>query len=50
MTTTRRLALAILPGQVISKELRARGRMQRDQAAITGRPYQAINEIIKSSK
>lgn len=50
MTTTRRPARVVSPGQVISKELEARGWTQRDLAAITGRPYQAINEIIKGAK
>jgi HTH-type transcriptional regulator/antitoxin HigA len=50
MTTTRRPARVVSPGQVISRELEARGWTQRDLAAITGRPYQAINEIIKGSK
>jgi HTH-type transcriptional regulator/antitoxin HigA len=50
MTTTRRPARVVSPGQVISKELDARGWTQRDLAVIMGRPYQAINEIIKGSK
>lgn len=50
MTTTRRPARVVSPGQVISKELEARGWTQRDLAAIMRRPYQAINEIIKGSK
>jgi addiction module HigA family antidote len=50
MTTTRRPARVVSPGQVISKELEARGWTQRDLAAIMGRPYQAINEIIKGTK
>lgn len=50
MTTTRRPVRVVSPGQVISKELEARGWTQRDLAVIMGRPYQAINEIIKGSK
>lgn len=50
MTTTRRPARVVSPGQVIAKELEARGWTQRDLADIMGRPYQAINEIIKGSK
>ncbi len=50
MTITRRPARVVSPGQVISKELEARGWTQRDLAAIMRRPYQAINEIIKGSK
>ena len=50
MTTSRRPDRVVSPGKVISKELEARGWTQRDLAAIMGRPYQAINEIIKGSK
>ncbi len=50
MTTTRRPARVVSPGQVISKELDARGWTQRDLAVILGRPYQAVNEIIKGTK
>src|SRR3989304_2309061 len=50
MITTRRPARVVSPGQVIAKELEARGWTQRDLAVIMGRPYQAINEIIKGSK
>jgi HTH-type transcriptional regulator / antitoxin HigA len=50
MTMTRRPARVISPGQVITKELEARGWTQRDLAAIMGRPYQAINEIINGTK
>jgi len=50
MTTTRRPARVVSPGQVISKELETRGWTQRDLAIIMGRPYQAINEIVKGSK
>ena len=50
MITTRRPARVVSPGQVIAKELEARGWTQRDLAVIMGRPYQAINEIINGSK
>ncbi len=50
MTTTRRPARVVSPGQVIAKELEARGWTQRDLAVIMGRPYQAINEIVNGSK
>lgn len=38
------------PGEVIVRELEARGWTRRDLAVIMGRPYQAINEIVNSSK
>ena len=50
MSTTRRPARVASPGRIITRELEARGWTQRDLAAIMGRPYQAINEIIKGSK
>lgn len=50
MTTTRRPTRVVSPGKVISKELETRGWTQRDLAIIMGRPYQAINEIVKGSK
>jgi len=50
MTTKRMPARVVSPGQVISKETEARGWTQRDLAAIMGRPYQAINEIIKGGE
>jgi HTH-type transcriptional regulator/antitoxin HigA len=50
MTTIRRPVRVIPPGQVIGKEIEARGWTQRDLAAIMGRPYQAINEIINGAK
>src|SRR3990172_4435237 len=50
MPTTRRPARVASPGQIISRELEARGWTQRDLAAIMARPYQAINEIIKWAK
>ena len=50
MPTTRRPARVASPGRIITRELEARGWTQRDLAAIMGRPYQAINEIIKGAK
>jgi HTH-type transcriptional regulator/antitoxin HigA len=50
MTTPKKPARVISPGHVISKELEARGWSQRDLAAILGRPYQAVNEIINGKK
>lgn len=50
MTPIRRPARVVSPGKIITKELEARGWTQRDLAAIMGRPYQAVNEIIKGSK
>jgi len=50
MTTTRRPARVVSPGQIMTKELEARGWTQRDLAVIMGRPYQAINEIINGMK
>ncbi len=50
MTTTRRPARVVSPGQVIAKELEARGWTQRDLAVIMGRPYQAISEIVNGLK
>ena len=43
-------ARAIAPGRILQRELDARGWTQKDLAAITKRPPQAINEIIKGSK
>ena len=44
MTQTLRPARVVSPGQVLSRELEARGLAQKDLAAIMGRPAQAINE------
>lgn len=38
------------PGEIIMDELESRGWTQRDLAEIMGRPYQAINEIIRGTK
>ena len=43
-------ARAISPGRILQRELNARGWTQKDLAAITMRPPQAINEIIKGTK
>jgi HTH-type transcriptional regulator/antitoxin HigA len=50
MTTPKKPARVVSPGRVISNELEARGWTQRDLAAILGRPYQAVNEIINGKK
>ena len=50
MSETIRPARAIAPGQIILKELDARGWTQQDLAAIMGRPVQAISEIINAKK
>ncbi len=38
------------PGQILKRELDARGWTQKDLAEILGRPQQAVNEIIKGAK
>ena len=43
-------ARAISPGRILQRELNARGWTQKDLVAITMRPPQAINEIIKGTK
>lgn len=43
-------ARAIPPGQILGMELEARGWTQKDLAEIIGRPYQAVNEIIRGKK
>ena len=43
-------ARATSPGRVLLRELEARGWSQRDLAAIMGRPYQAINQIVRGVK
>jgi HTH-type transcriptional regulator/antitoxin HigA len=45
-----RPAQSVSPGEILSGELEARGWSQKDLAEITGRPHQAINEIVKGSK
>jgi HTH-type transcriptional regulator/antitoxin HigA len=43
-------ARATSPGRVLLRELDVRGWSQRDLAAIMGRPYQAINQIVRGVK
>jgi HTH-type transcriptional regulator/antitoxin HigA len=43
-------ARATSPGRVLLRELDARDWSQRDLAAIMGRPYQAINQIVRGVK
>jgi HTH-type transcriptional regulator / antitoxin HigA len=50
MATTINPARATLPGRILLRELEARGWSQRDLAAIMGRPYQAINQIVRGVK
>lgn len=45
-----RPARIVSPGQIIKDELDERGWTQKDLAEIMGRPYQAINEIVRSTK
>ncbi len=42
--------LAIPPGETLSDELAARGLTQREFARLTGRPEQAISEIVRGKK
>lgn len=50
MSNNLRPARAVPPGKILSRELEARGWTQKDLAEIMGRPYQAVNEIIKGTK
>jgi HTH-type transcriptional regulator/antitoxin HigA len=43
-------ARVVRPGQIIARELDARGWTQKDLAEIMGRPVQAVNEIVGGSK
>lgn len=43
-------ARVVKPGQIMARELEARGWSQKDLAEIMGRPIQAINEIVGGSK
>lgn len=43
-------ARVVKPGQIIARELDARGWSQKDLAEIMGRPVQAINEIVGGAK
>ena len=42
--------VAVSPGCVLREELQARGMTQRELARQMGRPYQAVNELIKGKK
>jgi addiction module HigA family antidote len=42
--------LPIAPGELLGEELKAAGMTQRQFAALTGRPVQAISEIIHGKK
>lgn len=50
MNASLRPARAVPPGQIIQRELDARGWTQKDLAEIMGRPPQAINEIVRTRK
>ena len=50
MDNTLKPARAVSPGHIIHRELEARGWSQRDLAVIMGRPYQAVNEIVRGTK
>ncbi|MBI5239016.1 MAG: HigA family addiction module antidote protein [Elusimicrobia bacterium] len=43
-------ARVVKPGQILARELEARGWSQKDLAEIMGRPIQAVNEIVGGSK
>lgn len=47
---TRKPAEVFHPGEILLDELNARGWSQLEFAEILGRPYQAINEIVKGKK
>ncbi len=48
--TSLKPARAVKPGQILDRELKARGWTQKDLAEIMGRPVQAINEIVSGVK
>lgn len=50
MLETIRPARVVAPGRILQRELDARDWTQKDLASITGRPAQAINEIIRGAK
>lgn len=43
-------ARAVPPGQILSRELEARGWTQKDLAQIMGRPEQVVSEIVRAKK
>jgi len=47
---TGQAAVVASPGDVLQRELTARGWTQRDLAQVMGRPVQAVNEIVKGGK
>ena len=49
-TVQRSSDLAIPPGELLEEDLEARGITQKDLARQTGRPAQAINEIIRGRR
>jgi HTH-type transcriptional regulator/antitoxin HigA len=50
MSVALKPARATSPGHILLRELEARGWSQRDLASIMGRPYQAINQIVRGIK
>ena len=50
MAVTLKPARATSPGHILLRELEARDWSQRDLAVIMGRPYQAINQIVRGIK
>jgi HTH-type transcriptional regulator/antitoxin HigA len=47
---TGQAAVVVGPGNVLQRELTARGWTQRDLAEVMGRPVQTVNEILKGGK
>jgi HTH-type transcriptional regulator/antitoxin HigA len=50
MNNTSTPARVSSPGQVVSREMEARGWTQKDLAEIMGRPHQTIKGIVKGNK
>ncbi|MCL5105538.1 MAG: HigA family addiction module antitoxin [Armatimonadetes bacterium] len=50
MTTKLRPARAVKPGNILGRELEARGWTQKEFAQVIGRPPQTVNEIIAGKK
>ena len=50
METQLRPARAVAPGNIVRRELEARGWTQKDFAEIIGRPVQVVNEIVAGKK